>query len=198
MTGVQTCALPISNSRIRTAQLERSKDIDAWECREALQTAWGAFHALMNLIWLLLHIHRGSLEELGSLTWFFNIMDKTRLSGEKPDFHTLLSALEQVFASIILNGWRHESGSSTLQEYAQSRPGPDEILATAAQVIKNHAIPVSPVHEDDIKKGTTERKPDDNIPYHNLRVLACDLLYVCELTRATADGDFGRIEDTLR
>jgi hypothetical protein len=61
----------LTNSRIRSAQLLRAQDINAWERREIFQLGFGLFHLCLNLIWAILHVHRGSVNEVGSLAYFF-------------------------------------------------------------------------------------------------------------------------------
>ena len=93
----------LTNSRIRSAQVLRLRDINPWTWREVFQLGFGLFHLCLNLVWALLHVHRGSLNQTGSLTYFFALMEKTRLGGEHPDYHTLLSALTQILDRILLN-----------------------------------------------------------------------------------------------
>ena len=77
----------------------------------------------MNLIWALLQNHRGTTNDLGSLSHFFLILDseKTCLRGEHPDYHTLLSTLMQILDGLLLNVWRTKYGS--LEDYAKSKAG---------------------------------------------------------------------------
>ena len=93
----------LTNSRIRSCQIQRVRDTNPWNRREVLQLGFGLFHLCMNFIWVILHVHRGSLEQPGSLTYFFSLLDKTRLGGEHPDYHTLHSALTQVLHGLLLN-----------------------------------------------------------------------------------------------
>ena len=99
-----------TNARIRGAQVLRIYDRDPWNRRDVFQLGFGLFHLCMNLIWALLHVHRGSLYQMGSLTYFFALMEKARLSADHPDYHTLLAALTQVLEGIILAGWLDELG----------------------------------------------------------------------------------------
>ena len=83
----------LTNAQIHSGQTLRARDVNTWERREVFQLSFGLFHLCLNLVWALLHIHRGSLAEPGSLTYFFALLDKTHLGGEHPDYHTLLAAL---------------------------------------------------------------------------------------------------------
>jgi hypothetical protein len=93
----------LTNSRIRSGQILHARNISAWERREVFQLGFGLFHLCLNLVWALLHVHHGSLGETGSLTYFFALLEKTRLGCDHPDYHTLLAALTQIFDGLILN-----------------------------------------------------------------------------------------------
>ncbi|KAH9009894.1 hypothetical protein EDB84DRAFT_1590991 [Lactarius hengduanensis] len=80
-------------------QLKRSPD----DLDNVFQLAFGSFHLAMNLLWC---THRGTVKQTGSLTQLFAILEKTRLGGEHPDYHTLLSALTQILHGLVLNAWR--------------------------------------------------------------------------------------------
>jgi hypothetical protein len=177
----------LSNSRIRSAQALRAKDFSAWERREIFMLAFGTFHLLMNLIWALLNVHRGTISEHGSLAYYFNILEKAHLASEKPDFHTLTS----------------------------TNPEPKDIISIAQRIIKEYATPTSDIPKSDAPKNARKSKksktstnsdsedetehttdPVDSV-YENTVLLTRDLLYVIELTDSIATGDFGSIEDIL-
>lgn len=159
----------------------------------------------MNLIWVLLHVHWGSVHQVGSLSYFFSVLDWTRLGCEHPDYHTLISTLFQILHGIILNAWRVECGHPSLAAFASSSPSADELLQIADKIIENHAsAPCQKPKQKQKRARTNLSKPDqqaycdtDDPAYHNLRLLTHDLLYVLELTRAIPNGDFGHIEDIL-
>ncbi|KII90707.1 hypothetical protein PLICRDRAFT_683577 [Plicaturopsis crispa FD-325 SS-3] len=163
----------------------RLKDVNAFTRIQVLQQAPGLFHKCMNLIWALLNTHRGKLDGLGSLTWFFALLDKTRLGCEHPDYHTLLAALMQILNGIMLAAWTIECGFPTMEEFAQSKPSPEAILAIGQRILFKYATP------------SEEPAPQTDTAQRNLQLLTRDLLYVAELIRAISDGDFGRIEDML-
>ncbi|KAF8419230.1 hypothetical protein L210DRAFT_3426290 [Boletus edulis BED1] len=164
-----------TNARIRGAKL-----------------GFGLFHLCMNLIWALLHIHRGSISEPGSLSYFFALLDRSRLGSEHPDYHTLLSTLMQILDGIVLNAWKVECGHSSLLTLAASNPTPTELCDIADKILHDH---VTPPH--DLPKGKNNDPPTVDVAQRNLQILTRDLLVVHELICATSDGDFGRIEDML-
>ena len=215
----------LTNSRIRSGQTLRARDVNAWERREIFQLGFGLFHLCLNLVWALLHIHRGSLAELGSLTYFFALLEKTRLGGEHPDYHTLLAALTQILDGLILNAWRLECNCKTLFEFAASRPSVDDLLNMAGTIIQRYATPMPKGNKtttensdsgDEADSDTpqftarTRRKPavppvividipdpNQDRAHQNIRLLTRDLLVLSELIRAISDGDIGRVEDFL-
>ena len=211
----------LTNSRIRSGQILRARDDTAWERREVFQLGFGLFHLCLNLVWALLHIHRGTLGNTGSLTYYFALLQKTRLGSEHPDYHTLLSALTQIFDGLILNAWRTECGHKTLSAFAESKPSSEALLKIAGAIVQNYATPMDGVEKDEADSsgddsadggkfnGRTRKKPvppimvdaapdpDDDKVHQNTRLLTRDLLYLSELIRAISDGDIGRIEDFL-
>ena len=92
-----------TNAHIRGGQALRVNDVNPWSRRDIFQLGFGLFHLCLNLTWALLHIHRGSLHQTGSLTYFFALMEKTQLGADHPDYHTLLAALTQILHGVILN-----------------------------------------------------------------------------------------------
>lgn len=202
----------LTNSRIRSAFGSRSKDTNAWNRREVFQLGLGLFHLCLNLIWALLLIHRGSLNQLGSLTYFFKLLDKTRLGSDHPDYHSLLSAIMQILNGLLINAWRQECDHSNLAEFAKSTPTADKLLELSKKIYSKYCCPykvrMDPpsviAAEDGLPPpATAQSDPSTVTPenrdtvYENVRLLTRDLLYVAELIRAISDGDIGRIEDFL-
>lgn len=179
--------------RIRAGKSLRRRDVNAWERRDVLQLGLGLFHLVMNLIWALLHVHRGTLAQNSSLTYMFALLEKVRLASEHPDYHALLSALTQTLNGVLLEAWRHVSGYSDLNAFAESKPTPLQILNMATKIINDFTSPMPNA------QGLSPSSPDPSkdISHHNLRLLARDLLYVSVLVRAISAGDFGRIEPLL-
>ena len=205
-TAIPTFNDQLTNARIRGSQNLRRKDITPWERREVFQLAFGAFHLAMNLIWSVLETHHGTIDQIGSLTYLFAVLEKVRLGGEHPDYHTLLAALTQILDGLILNAWRKESGYSKLSEFVESepKPTPEKIIKLAQQIINKYAIP-TPDFESldpktpakDFETGLSLPKPSQDTVYKNTLLLTRDLLYVVKLVDAIATGDFGRVEDIL-
>ncbi|KAG6805227.1 hypothetical protein H0H92_000223, partial [Tricholoma furcatifolium] len=147
----------------------------------------------MNLIWMLLNVHRGSLDQEGSLTHLFAVLEKVRLGAEHPDFHTLLAALTQILDGLLLNAWRSETGYKDLTSYAQMLPKAADIFRQARIIVHKYATPTEePYPKEDKDRSSTP----DHIHENTIR-LTRDLLLVTELVDAIATGDFGRVEDAL-
>jgi len=122
-----------TNARIRRAQVLRIYDRDPWSRHDIFQLGFSLFHLCMNLIWALLHVHRGSLHQTGSLMYFFALMEKARLSGNHPDYHTLLAALTQVLEGIILAAWLDKLGD--LADFAKTNPSAQDLLLRAHSIL---------------------------------------------------------------
>jgi hypothetical protein len=196
----------LMNARIRGGQLIRKKDISHWERREIFQLAFGSFHLTMNLLWCILETHRGTLNQVGSLTHLFAVLEKTRLGGEHPDYHTLLSALTQILHGLILNAWRTECDYTSLSDFAKTDPMPGDLLDCAHHIFEKYAVPgpttiFGPTNSKappiDLDSGAELSKPPEDVVRNNVALLTRDLLYMAELVDAMSTGDFGRIEDIL-
>ena len=190
-----------TNARIRGGQVLRINDLDPWSRRDVLQLGFGLFHLCMNLIWALLHVHCGSLKQIGSLTYFFALMEKARLGAEHPDYHTLLAALTQILEGVILNAWIDELGD--LASFAKTKPSAQDLLFRAQSILNRCTCPLEnwrkgPKAKDDpIPLYSGAPDPLNDVAHQNLILLTRDLLYAIELTLAISGGDFGRIEDLL-
>ena len=182
-----------TNAHIRGAKTLQTGDINPFTRLQFIQLGFGLFHLCMNLIWAILHVHRGSIGEPGSLSFFFTVLDRTRLGCEHPDYHTLLSTLMQILKGIMLNAWRAECGHPSLAAFAASNPSPEQLCNIADCILKNHATPPS----DQLRQQDQPQQHEHSVANQNLRILTQDLLYVLELTHAISDGDFGQIEDML-
>jgi hypothetical protein len=160
----------------------------------------------MNLLWCILETHRGTLNRIGSLTHLFAVLEKTQLGGERPDYHTLLSALTQILHGLILNAWRTECDYTSLSNFAKAGPMPQDLTRLCSSYIRqvcssgvnyifkptnSKAPPV------DLDSGAGLPKPPEDTVHNNIALLTHDLLYVAELIDAMSTGDFGRIEDIL-
>ncbi|KAJ8083510.1 hypothetical protein PM082_009384 [Marasmius tenuissimus] len=217
----------LTNARIRGCKAKRAGDLTPWHRREVFQLGLALFHLIMNLIWALLHHHRGSSRDPGTLSYFFSLLDKKRLGNEKPDYHTLLVALTQILHGFILNEWRRRSGFRSLAGWAQSQPSVHVVKKMATEIVfsftnSNSWSPSAHVkavasrktknHTKDCESDSgsadddhDEPAPAADIPFenvsdpshHNLQLLIRDLMYVRELVEAVSSGDFGRVEDIL-
>ncbi|KAF9002367.1 hypothetical protein BDQ17DRAFT_1409640 [Cyathus striatus] len=155
--------------------------------------------------------------EKGSLSYWFTILEKTRLSGQKPDYHTLYIALTQILEGIVLSAWKKicaEEGS-TLEEYTSSTPTSEDLHNKAGIVLENYLTPLPPVYaaqevNDDNANSSHKASnvpsfvscgdqddPSRDKAHQNLHLLMRDTLYILELVSAVKDGDIGRVEVIL-
>ncbi|KAH9010956.1 hypothetical protein EDB83DRAFT_2234192 [Lactarius deliciosus] len=184
--------------------LSKTADVDSWEHREIFQLGFGSFHLTMNLLWCILETHQGTLGQMGSLTHLFAILEKARLGGEHPDYHTLLAALTQILHGLILNAWHNECDYSSLSSFAKADPMPGALLDCAFQIIDKYAT-LEPLFEHmnpkvppkDLDSGVESTKLVIDVIHENIVLLTRDLLCVTELVNAISTGDFGRVEDIL-
>ncbi|KAJ7091714.1 hypothetical protein C8R43DRAFT_1092475 [Mycena crocata] len=226
-SSLSTYAIPsfndqLTNARIRAAQLMRAQDTNAWNRREVFQLGFGLFHLCLNLVWAILHVHRGHINDVGSLAYFFALTEKARLGNDQPDYHTLLAALTQILDGLMINAWRRECGSVSLTVFAESKPSAEQLRDIATRILTEYATPMPPIltsqtdstsdSEDSLSDSSedsdhvehtpapplpTNLDPKDDVAHSNIRLLTRDLLVVAVLIRAISDGDFGRVEDFL-
>jgi hypothetical protein len=162
------------------------------------------------------------VNEEGSLSYFFLLMEKARLGNDQPDYHTLLAALMQVLDGLLLNMWMRECGFPTLKSFAKSRPTPEMLHEITAQIITDYATPMpdatisdpeiiasddestdSAPSSDSEDSATSEpplsssTNPKDDIAHQNIRLLTRDLLMVAVLVHAISDRDIGQFEVLL-
>ncbi|KAG1743070.1 hypothetical protein EDB19DRAFT_1827464 [Suillus lakei] len=68
-----------TNARIRGAKTLRIKDVNSFTRLQFIQLGFGLFHLCLNLVWALLHVHRGSVHQIGSLSYFFTLLDRMHM-----------------------------------------------------------------------------------------------------------------------
>ncbi|KAJ7923963.1 hypothetical protein B0H13DRAFT_1864431 [Mycena leptocephala] len=177
----------LTNASIRSGQLLRVKDVDAWERREIFQLG---------------------VNEEGSLSYFFLLMEKARLGNDQPDYHTLLAALMQVLDGLLLDAWMRECGFPTLRSFAESKPTPEKLREIAARILTDYATPMPDattsdpdiIASDDESTDSasssgsedspapdpplaTSANPKDDIAHQNIRLLTRDLPMVAVLEK---------------
>lgn len=152
----------LTNARVRGARALRIKETSSFRRLDNIQLGYGVFHKLLNYVWALLKIHQGAIHQLGSLKYFFALLEKTRLCNEKPDYHTLLSALMQILHGIILAAWRSECGYSNLAEFAASKPSPELLLEMAETIMRKYATPMDEVPAALSKKRNKDASDSDS------------------------------------
>lgn len=179
----------LTTSRRRTAFLQRAGDINAYYTLLCFIIVFGPFHLVLNLVWCLLKIHRHRFTQIGSLAYFFNVLDKKRLKTENPDFKTLLNSLMQILDGVLLAAWElelKERNLGTPEEFAASEKlTPELINEISRDVLKKYATAASDYNQV------------VDIQHENLRLLIRDLLVVREVSVSIAGCDWGRVEDLI-
>jgi hypothetical protein len=179
-----------TNARIRSAQFLRAGDVTVIDRMSNFQLGIGFFHCQMNLLWALLQIHRGAVDDIGSLQYYISLLQKVRLGQVHPDYHTLRSFVQQVLFGNIHLYWELESGLD-LKAFAASKPTPD-ILKLIAQRIVDRFISVQALDSASGIPGDTE-----DTALRNTILLNRDLLLFYELCLSVSSGDFRRVEILL-
>ncbi|KAJ2914065.1 hypothetical protein MD484_g6332, partial [Candolleomyces efflorescens] len=163
-----------TNSCIRSGQALRADDLNNYHRRLVFQPGMGLFHAALNLAWALLSIHRGTLAQKGSLTWWFAILEKTRLGQQKPDYHTLYATLIQILEGVVLCAWIElcKLDDTTLEEYAASTPTAEDLHAKAGTLLAEYLMPMPPPYnsapdssdEECATAPSTAKAPPPTVP----------------------------------
>ncbi|KAJ6559309.1 hypothetical protein B0H10DRAFT_1753183, partial [Mycena sp. CBHHK59/15] len=113
-------------------------DVNAWTCHEIFQLGFGLLHLCLNLVWEILLVHHGSINNAGSLSYFFALMEKVWLGNDQPDYHSLLAALTQVLNSLLINAWLRECGVQSLNAFTESKLTPEQHCKIAAQILTDY------------------------------------------------------------
>jgi hypothetical protein len=61
----------LTNLCIHSGKILRARDLNPWTQWQVFQLGFSVFHLCLNLVWGLLHIHRGTLEQSGSLVYIY-------------------------------------------------------------------------------------------------------------------------------
>ncbi|KAJ7588946.1 hypothetical protein C8J56DRAFT_785093 [Mycena floridula] len=175
----------------------RRGDINPYEQRQTFQLGMGPCHLILNLIWGINKKYAGSIRQIGSLKYYFSLLDKVRLGNEKPDYHALLATMQQILDGLLLHMWHLECGHSSLNKFTKSKPTADELHRSACRILKVYATPIDePMISRRRRKRQLPNKGHHDVLNQNIRLLTRELLYVVEIIRAVSDGDFGGVEDT--
>jgi len=177
----------LTNARLRTAQLSRTSDDNTFTRLEFLQLGFGLFHAHMNLTWAVLNVHRGTFDTIGSLAYFFNILDLRRLGSARPAYYPLLAAFNWILDGLLLDCWAKECGCDSLEDFTPTALEPEDLRDLARKLLRKYLSPTLCVLDNEQSDEVRRRAA----------LLVWDPLYVRELGTAISDRDWGRIEDIL-
>lgn len=182
-----------SNSLIRGMKARRKGDNTPFTRADCFQIGPGMWHLGLNYLWHLLAIHRGHVDDLGSLESFFTANNKVRHGSEHPDYHALKASTSQVLFGIILHAWELECPFSSLSEFAASKPSASMLLDIAYTILDKHVSTPSP---DDCRLDPCDPETEDGVR-RNVKLLCRDLLRFHTFHRAVKSGDAGRIFELL-
>jgi len=136
-TGIPGFHDQSTNAQICSAQILQVDDITAIFRLANLLLGPGFFHVQLNMLWMILQIHHGTVEKVGSSQFYIAVWEKVRLETEKPDYHTLHSFTSQVLFGHILLFWETITGTSTM-DFAKSKPSTLMLHNYAAQIIDKY------------------------------------------------------------
>ena len=178
-----------TNALTRAAQILRKGDLNAVHRMSCFQCGIGWFHAQLNFLWALPHIHRGDGEQIGSLQFFIILLGKVRLGKDKPDFNTLRSFATQVLSGNILTYWKSKTGLS-LSDFAATKPSIPQLLKHAQNIYDTW------VSDTALRGavGTPGEEGCSDSAQRNTILLNRDFLMFFELSSAISSGDFGCIK----
>ncbi|KAF7976464.1 hypothetical protein HWV62_6721 [Athelia sp. TMB] len=179
-----------TNAKVRAGQILRKGDTNMINHMACFMCGIGWFHVQLNLLWALLHIHRGMREQIGSLQYFIVLLGRTRMGSAKPDFNTMRSLATQVLAGNILSYWKVATGGATLAQFAATKPTIEALLLHAESIYSNW------VSEKALRmaSGTPGVGGSNDGTKHNTVLLNRDFLMFFVLSSAISSGDFGRVE----
>lgn len=187
-TAIPTYNDQASNALIRSAKVRRKHDNSDFTSFRCQQLGPGMFHFDLNTVWNLLCVHRGHVDDVGSIESFITHNGKVRHGSEHPDYHALKATETQVLFGIMLHAWEKECGSSSLASFAASKPTPNALLKIAYTILDKYA---STPGSDDYRTDINDPESEDVIR-RNTQLLCRDLLLYWTMHKAIKSGDGGR------
>ncbi|KAF6759188.1 hypothetical protein DFP72DRAFT_1064151 [Ephemerocybe angulata] len=169
----------LTNSRIRSSQVLRVDDLDDFHRRLIFQLAMGLFHAALNLVWALLHVHRGTSSQIATVAYWIVVLEKVRLLSAKPDYHTAYAFLIQILEGVVLAAWKEicllqdptlseeEKANATgpqkaraFERYAKSKPEASDLVKKAELLLSTYIVPLPQPYTT--SAGTDDESSEDD------------------------------------
>ena len=126
-------------------------------------------------------------ETVGSLAYFFNVLDLCRFGSTRPAYHPLLTAFNWILDGLLLACWAKECGCDWLMEFKPMAQESGRLRELAQRILRQYLSPTFQQQDEKQRDHVRQR----------IAILLRDLLYVRELGAAISDGDWGRVEDIL-
>ncbi|KAI1291236.1 hypothetical protein EDD11_009069 [Mortierella claussenii] len=142
------------------------------------------FHLQMVLATAILKTHWGSRKTPGSLCYFITVLEKKRISQDKPNFHDVDELLRHVFDAMVLLIWQTELKT---EQFSTKQPpySSMDIKAKIDYIIDQYLT-------------SSELSNMGNQQSINAALFIRDMLFYIELGSAIKAGDVGRIEEIIR
>lgn len=181
----------LTNSRTRSAFLERRGDKTTFLRMENFQLGIGFFHLHLNQGWLLKHLHGGNSNDIGSIPYYRLLLGISQVNCPRPDYFTLKAFYSDILDGNILRAWEIKTGYTNLEDYARTNPSADDLKKTAADILTEFAS------ERGLAICTGPGPNETDTCLRNAILLNRDLLLYREVDKAISSGDFGRLEILL-
>jgi hypothetical protein len=145
------------------------------------------FHLQMVLASTILKTHWGSQKTPGSLCYFITVLEKKRISHDKPNFHDLDELLRHVFDAMVLLIWEIElKTDEACTKVSVQPPLSSRVIEDKVEVILKQYL------------STRNNRNIGNQQSINATLFIRDMLLYIELGSAIKAGDIGRIEEIIR
>ncbi|KAF9322135.1 hypothetical protein BG006_002474 [Podila minutissima] len=186
LTRIVVAGDQLTLARIRSIAKLRWDEKKAYYRLEWATPVLQLFHLQMVLASAILKTHWGSKKSPGSLCYFITILEKKRISHDKPNFHDLDELLRQIFDAMVLLIWEIELKIEiSAKGSAQSPKSSSDIKDKANDILKQYL-------------ATDNLHTIGNQQSINAALFIRDMLLYIELGSAIKAGDIGQIEEIIR
>ncbi|KAI7818762.1 hypothetical protein BC939DRAFT_461935 [Gamsiella multidivaricata] len=178
----------LTTIRVHSLKNQRWDDISTYHRHEYAIPIMQLFHLQMLLGATILRHHYGSAATPGSIAFNASLLNRKRVSLDKPDFHATDELLRQSFEAMALRAWEIILECDSLSEYQHN--------GTEAELLDLVGSKVNTILERFIMKGNQEHLAD--VASRNAALFLRDMMLYIELASAIKCGDTGRLENVIK
>lgn len=182
--------------RLEGVQNNRSIETNAYESLRHLVTVPGLFHVKMaaaDAVWRTYIEPKALRNSDGSVYTYFSMLnsrDTSKLNTNTP-FRMMHTGIETILKAAVLECWRLESGSATLEEFReQARPGFAKLTGMAHTILKKYV-------GADLDRMQSRGEGERDIVFENSVLFLRDALLYRVLSDLMNHGEIGTVEDVL-